>query len=345
MPPETPPHPTDLALFEPRTRPLAELLASALVNRFQGQWPEDPGDLIRLLQDRLRSSPGQYALGLAGDAPPRGQEATLVREVLAAERSVEAAAVRLGWHPDAVRLAIRRHHLAWPPPCPALGPGSPCCHKGRYHEAGCDHGPPPEPETPDAEDLADERLDTDVGETNTGLGHEDDEPDPTQHEALQGAPPTAERPILGFSTDLSAQVAEGVKLVRPVPLPRRFLGQPAGSAAGPAEWLAQVRAAMEALRPGVTRDRPGPRPVRGAPTPPVPVGFEYDAGSGRIGYVSLAGDGRGSLQLVEGSWLPAEGAISDSCGAVPPGEAPAATAERLLGRPGPLSVELEGDDG
>lgn len=53
---------------------------------------------------------------------------------------------------------------------------------------------PGEREVASEDELVDEdEIDTDVGETNTGLGHEDDEPDPTQHEALQGAPPASSK--------------------------------------------------------------------------------------------------------------------------------------------------------
>ena len=59
--------------------------------------------------------------------PPAEREADRVREVLRHEGTVEAAATRLGWSRWAVRFAIDRYGIDWPPACPraAAGPCNP----------------------------------------------------------------------------------------------------------------------------------------------------------------------------------------------------------------------------
>ena len=82
--------------------------------------------------------------------PPAEREADRVREVLRHEGTVEAAATRLGWSRWAVRLAVTRYGIDWPPACPRAAAG-PCCDKGRRHEGACQ-----DPDPAEAELLADD---------------------------------------------------------------------------------------------------------------------------------------------------------------------------------------------
>ncbi len=85
--------------------------------------------------------------------------------------------------------------------------------------------------------------------------------------------------------------------------------------------LTAIVVAMEAMSPGSTHNRR--------------TGIQYRAprqvNARRVYYLDIGGNGQpDGFEVVEGSWLPEEGAISDGMGRVPPNESPADTARRLF---------------
>ena len=116
---------------------LAEMIASALTGHYQGRWPDHATleSFVRRLLLRspvlaeMARLPAILAAGRPGVPdgflPPALPPAE--REVLRHEGTVEAAATRLGWSRWAVRFAIDRYGIDWPPACPraAAGPCNP----------------------------------------------------------------------------------------------------------------------------------------------------------------------------------------------------------------------------
>jgi hypothetical protein len=124
-------------------------------------------------------------------------------------------------------------------------------------------------------------------------------------------------PLEGFADDAFAAFA-------PTESPEPIARQPETGREAAQERLAAIVAEMERLIPGCTYVSAG----RTHYTPRnAPKGHAFYLGLGTTWHM----DGRRTVDVDEGSWIPALGALSDGGATLPDGESPEATARRLLG--------------